>query len=197
MSVDLYAQAEATIGGASLRLQTEWPNSPEVSLAVAPAAGGDAHPLTLRLRMPGWLAEPTVRVALSTANAAGAEQFVGKRGDYLVISRSWSAGDTLTFSLPMALRSSRYTGLNQIPGHQRWAVEYGPVLLAATGGAWNDALDSMLLTGVRKPAEPSTWLEPSGEAPLHFRVLGAGNEAVRFVAYYLIQEELFEVYPAV
>ena len=50
---------------------------------MAPAAGGDAHPLTLRLRMPGWLAEPTVRVALSTANAAGAEgQFVGKRGEY-------------------------------------------------------------------------------------------------------------------
>ena len=63
--------------------------------------------------------------------------------------------------------------------------------------AWNDALDSMLLTGVRKPAEPSTWLEPSGEAPLQFRVQGAGNEAVRFVPYYLIQEELFEVYPAV
>ena len=72
-----------------------------------------------------------------------------------------------------------------------------PLLLAATGGAWNDALDSMLLTGVRKPAEPSTWLEPSGEAPLHFRVQGAGNEAVRFVPYFLVQEELFEVYPAV
>ena len=49
---------------------------------MAPAAGGDAHPLTLRLRMPGWLAEPTVRVALSTANTAGAEQFIGKRGEY-------------------------------------------------------------------------------------------------------------------
>jgi hypothetical protein len=45
--------------------------------------------------------------------------------------------------------------------------------------------------------EPSTWLEPAeGSLPsaLHFQV--KGNDAVRFIPYFEVQEQLFEVHGA-
>ena len=118
-------------------------------------------------------------------------------------------------------------GLTSIRGHERYAVEYGPILLCLVGGAWNYSIDSMPIRGVAQPLEPDTWLtqplKPSlpasgnassangvesaavGEGAaakrrqsqmdaLRFGVVG--NPGLSFVPYFLVQEELFEVYPA-
>ena len=168
---------------------------------------------------------------------------MGARGSYLELSRTWTDGDTLHFSVPMQLHVSRYSGLTVIPGHERYAVQLGPILLCAVGGIWNRSIDSMLIRGVTNPLAAETWLEPqvsssptsphptsrssssddSDEADnrsssggddngstqqpsfvdtkrhfnmdaLRFGVIG--NPGISFVPYFLVQEEIFEVYPA-
>lgn len=84
----------------------------------------------------------------------------GLRGSYLELTRTWTDGDRLHFSLPMQLRVTQYTGLTTIPGHERFAVELGPILLCAVGGVWNHSIDSMLVRGVASPLAPETWLTP-------------------------------------
>ena len=100
------------------------------------------------------------------------------------------------------LRIDRYTGLTTIAAHERYAVEYGPVLLALVGGEWNSTIDSMLVPPVPQVMQPDTWLEPAtgeGEGSLHFKLKQPATEAaerLRWVPYYEVQEEQMEVYPA-
>lgn len=124
-------------------------------------------------------------------------------GSYLKLERDWVAGNTLSFSLPMALSVTKYTGLTVIPGHERYAVEFGPILLCAVGGEWNRTIDSMLIRGVKTPGAPETWLRPLapggagiGAAASEMRFGVVGNPGVSFVSYFEVQEEVFEVYPA-
>ena len=127
----------------------------------------------------------------------------GKPGSYLRLNppraSGWLPRDRLSFDLPMKLRATRYTGLSTIAGYERFAVEFGPVLLALVGAPWNTTLDSMLVTGVVQPGEPNTWLEPitSADAPMHFRLRGsvpAPAAAMVWKPYYEVEDELFEVY---
>ena len=98
----------------------------------------------------------------------------------------------------MRLSVTRYTGLTVIPGHDRFAVEYGPILLAAVGGQWNHSIDSMLVPPVARPEQPDTWLQPSTQSPLHFKLRGSSGVArdLTWKPYFEVQDELFEVYPA-
>ena len=125
-------------------------------------------------------------------------QWHGQPATYLRInppSHGWDRGIFLSFTLPMRLSVTRYTGLTVITGHERFAVEYGPVLLAVVGGPWNETLDSMLVPRVADPEDATTWLQPVPHSPLHFRLRnGAGN--LTWKPYYEVQDELFEVYPA-
>ena len=72
---------------------------------------------------------------MSVTDASGGETFVaGERGSYLEVALAPAAlPATLRFALPMAFRSTLYTGYDQIGNSTRYAVELGPVLLAATG----------------------------------------------------------------
>ena len=60
-------------------------------------------------------------------------QAAGKPGSYVVLDRAWAEGDVASFTLPAALSVERYTGVDQIPDHARYAVSFGPILLAAAG----------------------------------------------------------------
>jgi DUF1680 family protein len=192
--LDLFADATvslaplgAALTAAALRMETAWPYSPNVSLTLALPAT-DPTSLTLMLRIPGWVAEPSVGVFLLRGNqhvissisgplclsvkfnnvyvprsryltphAGGARTLVGTGvpGSYLKVKRSdWVDGDTLSFSLPMRLKVTKYTGLTKIPNHERYAVEFGPILLCAVGGSWDRTIDSMLIRGVKKPDDP-------------------------------------------
>ena len=216
--VDLYADATASrapslrgsgSSSSTLRIRTSWPYSSNVSLQIIspPAIDTDDNPpaavasvnLTVMLRIPSWVATATVPVALTSASMSahskgGQTEWTGTRGSYLQISRSWAHGDSLSFALPMRLKVTRYRGLTTIPGHERFAVEFGPILLCAVGGAWNHSIDSMLIRGVVSPEQPETWLRAEDSFSMRFRVLG--NPEIVFVPYFVVQEEVFEVYPA-
>jgi hypothetical protein len=197
--VDMYTDATVSLAAvglaedtSSLQMVTKWPLGEHVTIKLA---GADAN-FTLMLRIPAWVHDTTVNVTLSSvAGALHIETWHGSRGLYLPITRSWKAGDSLSFSLPMKLKASRYTGLTTIPGFERFALEYGPILLCAVGGHWNTSIDSMLIRGVENPEQAESWVRPvPGGRPLHFTVVG--NAGTEFVPYYEVQEEQFEVFPA-
>jgi DUF1680 family protein len=207
LSLDLYADsaikfsaagAGAGGGGAAvpavLTQDTAWPYGTGVQLTLtlqAPAR------LDLALRIPAWVAAPSVAVLVNGAPAGQA----GTPGTYLHLSQLWPAGNT-TFSLqlPMAFQAVRYTGSSQLPPFARWGYLFGPVLLAVQG-PWNASLGALVMPqpgGVAlDPATPSAWLAPDAASgnPLHFAVAGAPGWSAK--PYFEVQgaDEIFSVFP--
>jgi len=52
----------------------------------------------------------------------GRPETTGSACGYVLLDRAWSEGDTVSFALPVALRVERYTGVDQIPNHERYSV---------------------------------------------------------------------------
>ena len=86
----------------------------------------------------------------------GSELATGTPGTYCAITKTWKEGDTICFTLPMDFRVSRYSGFDKIDGYDRYAIEYGNVLLGVVGAFdFND--DCIEITN--DPANPASWLE--------------------------------------
>jgi DUF1680 family protein len=159
-----------------LKLKTRFPYETQVSATLKVASPLEAN---LRIRVPSWAAhEMPVSV---NGKVIGA----GKPGSYLSLSRSWSNGDVIGFTLPADFRVRRYLGEDQSAGNERYSVEYGPILLAAIGS-------SKVILKVRAE-HLADHLEPIADAPLHFSV--RGGEGQRFMPYWLISQEEFTCYP--
>jgi hypothetical protein len=140
--VNLYAAGSATIdtdGGrrVQVRQQTRYPWDGTVTLAVTPDT---TSPFALRLRIPGWAREapvpsdlytfvgtasPPVRLAVN-----GRPVPVDADKGYATISRTWTAGDTVTLDLPMPARRVRaHPSVDADRG--RVAIQRGPIVYAA------------------------------------------------------------------
>ena len=167
--VNLYADSEADVGGAHLVMHSKMPYCGAVRLEVARAAA----PVTLHLRVPRWCSAP---VSINGVTA--------QPGSYLVLHEV-AAGTVLEFELPFGFRATRYTGAEEIPGKARWAVEYGPLLLAAMGRGG--------VTVQMDPAHPGDWLVPI--AKNRFRLRGSNRQEYR--VYMDIDDEPLTVYPVV
>jgi hypothetical protein len=115
----------------------------------------------------------------------------GQPGSYLSLNRKWKSGDRIEFTLPAAIRVSHYTGSDQVAGHTRFSVEYGPILLAAVGGA--DV--TLSLDRGHTVEQLSEYFEPIPGAPLHFSVRGSAGQ--EFVPYWQVSDEEFTCYPKV
>jgi hypothetical protein len=121
----------------------------------------------------------------------GKQITIGKPGTYAVLDRTWAAGDTVTFTLPMGFRATRYTGVDQIKGHERYALEYGPILLAAAG-----PLDDRLrMRIVQAPESPDTWLQPKPGEGLHFTV--PGHPDCEFMPCWDLGQRTYTCYPII
>jgi hypothetical protein len=89
----------------------------------------------------------------------------------------------------MGLKATTYTGFDTIPYHNRYAMEYGPILLALTGK--KEA--PHIITGTSDLPDN---LIPDAARPLHFRV--ANNAEYQFVPYWrLDSSQNFTVFPVV
>lgn len=139
----------------------------------------------IRVRVPSW-ASGAMEVSVN-GTSAGA----GKPGSYLTLDRKWKNGDTISFNLPASIRVTRYNGEDQIAGKSRYAVEYGPVLLAAVG---DSNIDLMPGKGV-SPESLGDHLEPVAGAPLHFTLRGDRDK--KLMPYYQISGEKFTCYPTI
>ncbi|MHB0859346.1 MAG: hypothetical protein ACYC5M_17490 [Anaerolineae bacterium] len=176
--VNLFAPSRIswTQGGRKLTLTTEtaFPYDGQVALIVAMPA---PETLKLRVRMPAWtVGDVPIRVN-------GEVVATGQPGSYVCLDRTWADNDRVTFDLPLALRLVKYTGLDQDTRYGRYALIYGPLLMALVGGS-DLAIAPDDLTGR---------LSPIAESPLHWAI--DGYPACRFMPYWQIQEEGFTCFP--
>jgi DUF1680 family protein len=161
------------------RMTTQFPYQPEVQLRLS--APRPTRSL-LRIRVPSWAsAEMPIRVN-------GKQATVGKPGSYVALSRTWKEGDEVSFTLPVGFRLSRYEGAEQGPD-DRYALEYGPVLLALLDHAHEQQEARLTL----RSSELISRLTPESGKPLHFAV--AGDLAHEYVPYWEVQSQVFTCYP--
>ena len=183
--VNMYAASEIAWRHEGVRVdvrtETGMPFDGAVAVRVDPEAPVS---FALKLRIPGWAAGP-VRVELQDGELRDCEP-----GTQCVLNRLWRGGDVVSLRLPMALRATRYTGAEQAEGFERYAFEYGPVLLTATDGQSVNNKRRITLDG--DPEHPEEWLRPMGK-DLTFAV--EGNPDRVFVPYFGISDQEFTCYP--
>lgn len=175
--VNLYEPSTVRFGlggqSVAVRQQTGFPFSPEVALNVNVSA-----PLRMkvRVRIPAWSAEK-VDVKINGKPAAK-----GQPGSYLTLDRRWRDGDRIEFALKPELKKIKYTGVDTIPGRDRYALEYGPVLLACV-------LEN------RKMEREINFDAVAAESAdsLHFVVRDDPNHY--FIPYWMVSDEIFTVFP--
>jgi uncharacterized protein len=166
----------------SLRMETKFPFDRAVKLTFTAAT---PQKMKLRIRVPSWSrGEMAVSV---NGEAAG----MGSAGSYLMLNRTWSSGDTVTFALDMGFEVRKYTGTDQIPGHSRYSLTYGPLLYAAIGPS-----DAVLhLPRGARPEDLGQHLQPKPGSPLHFTV--AGNPGIVYMPYWQVSKETFTCFPVI
>lgn len=166
----------------SLHMETKFPYDNQVKLTVSTDR---MKAMKLRIRVPSW-AVAEMKVVVNGKNSAK-----GKPGSYLVLDRTWSAGDTVAFTLPAGLVWTEYKGEDQIPGHKRYSLTYGPLLYAAVSN--KDA--TIHLSNGDKVENLIQQLIPKQDAPLHYSV--AGNPDIVYMPYWQIEKEEFTCFPVI
>lgn len=182
--VDLYAPStikfETKTGTMSLKMDTRFPYDPKVLLTVNVNKPVESK---IRIRIPSWAAcEMTVLVN-------GKKTAKGKPGTYVMIDRQWNNGDAISFTLPMKFKMTKYTGKEQDPNHERYALEYGPLLMAYVSMK-GQAKDIKLTLSPDKLIKS---LKSVADKPLHFMV--KGNNDFEYMPYFEVQEESFTCFP--
>ena len=180
--------------GFALHLDSEFPEKSRISIRIE-TPGGQKE-IDLRLRIPEW-AIGSVSVAVNSAGGKiacdaaktdGKAAYSGNPGGYVSLHRIWSDGDSVTFDLPFALRTQLYEGTDQTEGNEgRYAVTFGPVLLALTGDFSKDAIPALR----HSAKDIDRWLR-RGEN-LVFAV--AGDPSKKFIPYYAVGDEPFTCFP--
>src|SRR6185437_10476685 len=160
----------------------EFPNRPDVAMAVTAARPVQAR---IRIRVPSWAAHA---MEVTVNNQAGVS---GEPGTYVALDRTWATGDTVRFSLPMELRLTRYTGLDKIEGHERFALEYGPVLLALIGS--DSAALRVQNSGRYEDIVRQITRDPY--RPLHFSI--DGHPEYSYIPYWQVLTEPFTCFPVI
>jgi hypothetical protein len=92
----------------------------------------------------------------------------------------------------MDFKLTRYTGVDQIAGHERYALEYGPILLAILGSS--DA--KVVVRGGQRQEDLLKQLKPQPGQPLHFVL--EGDAAHEYAPYWEVPyKAAFTCYPVV
>jgi uncharacterized protein len=160
--VNLYIPSQVTLGDLTFRQDTGFPDDPVVRLSVRSGAAT----LTLRVRVPRWVAGPPA-VELNgkpVGNLPGA----GPSG-WITLRRRWQPGDVLQVTLPMQL------AVEPTPDHPAvQALTYGPVVLSAVHGSNPGMLTPQLdMASIhRTAAQPMTFQAVAARKPVTLIPIG-------------------------
>jgi uncharacterized protein len=167
-------EMNATIAG-------NFPFNPDIAITVSASRPVRAK---IRIRVPSWSTGP-MKVQVNREDPV-----IGQPGTYVTLERTWSSDDTVRFTLLMGFKLTRYTGLDQIEGHERFALEYGPILLALIPS------DSAVLTvkGMRCE-EILNRIHEDPFRPLHFNI--DGHSEFTYVPYWQVPGQPFTCYPVI
>ena len=165
-----------------LKMATEFPFKPDVALTLSASRPTQA---VLHVRVPAWAASD-MPILINGSHAA-----TGKPGTFVALDRTWRDGDTIIFALPMDFKLTLYEGAEQVDGQERYALEYGPILMAVVG-PMDEQQGAHLAV---KPEDLVKRLQPVAEYPLHFSL---GQDAQHtYIPYWQVQEEVFTCYPVI
>jgi uncharacterized protein len=167
--VNLYVPSQVRLGGLVLRQDTGFPDDPAVRLSVVSGAAT----LTLRVRVPEWVAAPP-GVSLNGAPLTGfPEALVQGQGavgrSWVALRRHWRPGDVLQVTLPMQL------AVEPTPDHPAvQALTYGPVVLSSVHGTDPGPLTPQLdIASVRRTtAQPMTFEGAVNRKPVTLLPIG-------------------------
>ena len=181
--INQYSASEVSmpVGSKALKLKmdTQFPYGMEVSIAVENTQPVDAD---IHVRIPSWAAKS---VAVRVNGEITGE---GKPGSYCTLHRQWKAGDKIEFVLPADFRLTLYEGKEPGFEHDHYALEYGPILMAAVGVKAKKEIeikaDAQTLTDKLRPVEGK---------PLHFAV--EGDEEIEYWPYFEVKDESFSCFP--
>jgi uncharacterized protein len=154
--VNLFIPSQVRSHGLVLRQATGFPDDPAIRLSVL---SGSAT-MTLRVRVPGWLAGPPVLILNGTLLP---DLPAAHAGAWIALRRPWQTGDLLEVTLPMRL------AFEPTPDHPAvQAVRYGPVVLTGVYAADPGPLTPMLETASvqRTAAQPMTFGAISANKPV-------------------------------
>jgi DUF1680 family protein len=168
----------------TLRMDTAFPFDPAVALHISTPRRVHAK---IRVRIPSWASHD---VEVRVNNAASV---TGRPGSYVLLDRTWTDRDHVGFTLPMDFRLTHYTGSERVAGQERYAVEYGPILLALIG-AEPGQVDAKGNASVPvRPDDLARRLRPKSGAPLHFTIDGDSHH--EYLPYWQLQDQIFTCYP--
>ena len=119
----------------------------------------------------------------------GSKVISGNPGTYATLDRQWKNGDIISFTLPIGFRMTRYAGAEYDAKHERYALEYGPVLMAYV--SMKGQKESQALSTTSEKLIKS--LKAISDKPLHFTV--NGNTDFLYMPYMEVQDEPFTCYP--
>jgi uncharacterized protein len=166
----------------TLRMATEFPFRPEVRLRITAPRPVKAK---IRVRVPAWVAGD-LAIRVNEAAPVG-----GRAGTYVTLDRSWRTGDTISFTLAMDFRMTRYTGVDRVPGQEQYALEYGPILMALVGEVDEKGGATVQVAPSALPAR----LRPKAGQPLHFGI--GGDPTHEYLPYWqVVADQLFTCYPS-
>jgi DUF1680 family protein len=168
--VNLFIPSQVRVAGLTLRQTTGFPDLPVVTIAVV----SGARVMTLRVRVPKWVAGPPA-VLLNGALVAGE----WKAGGWIAIRRRWRAGDIVEVTLPMALSFEPTPDQASVR-----AATYGPVVLAGVY-AKNP--------GAALPKLDTASVQRTGTQPMTFAGT-AGRQAVTLVPVGRAAHQYYTVY---
>lgn len=141
--VNLYGASELAtdlpgVGKVKFAQETDYPWSGQVRLRILAAPEKE---FALKLRIPGWAKNASVRVNLQLAQPAKSES-------YFELKRVWQAGDTVSLELPMPVRTMEANPLAEETLNQV-AFQRGPVVYCLESP---DLPTGIKISDVRAPA---------------------------------------------
>ena len=182
--VDLFAPSTikfaTQVGQMSLKMVTQFPYDEKVRIIVNVDKPVESK---IRIRIPSWAAQK-VYVMVN-----GKKIVSGNPGTYVTLNRKWKNEDIISFSLPMSFRMTRYEGKEYDPNHERYALEYGPILMAYV--SIKEQKENLKLQTSQDKLIKS--LKPIVGKPLHFTV--NGNTDFEYMPYLEVQNESFTCFP--
>lgn len=164
--INLYSDSVAQIDGSEIEVITDMPYDGRVQIKIK-----KWNHKFLKLRLPIWC-KSSVTVLGCTADP----------GEFLTLE-GVTVGQDITFTLPFSVHTTLYSGADIIPTKNRYALQYGPLLLAALRSK-----EAKLVYDVSNP---------SLKAICKNRFMIDNNVQTELMAYMDITDEPFTVYPVV
>jgi DUF1680 family protein len=188
--VNLYVPSTARWAntGVDLTMETDFPEGESASLKITAKS---ARQFTLSLRRPSWAG-----AGFAVKVNGDPVKDLAQPGSYVEVKRKWKNGDTVTLTLPKALR------VEPLPDNPRVAaIMWGPLALAGDlgpdtrSGGGRSAQPSSAPVFVSGERPLTDWLKPVPGKPGIFRSEGVGRETdVELTPFYRLHRRTYSIY---